>query len=900
MIMFDGTFEGTNLNDVWSLSTSGSPQWTEVFPAGSAPPARLGQSGVYDSTNSRIMMFGGGLGQNLTPCANDVWVLSNANSVSGTPTWNQLSPTGTPPPARIFHTAVYIPSSNSMIVFGGTNCSLSNPQFYNDVWVLSNANGLGGTPAWTQLSLSGGPTARQGATAVYDPASNRMIVFGGYNTIPFSDVWVLTNPNGASGTPAWAQLSPGGSIPPRDFHSAVYDSTSNRMTVFGGVNVGQLLSDTWTLAFANGTGGTPSWSQLNPSTSIPATEAQTAVYDAAGNRLIIFGGITVNGYANLTWVLSNAVTGNLPPQAVSVSPATGSGISQTFSFVFSDANGASDLTSTQVIFNASLSGVSSCYLYTVPASGAVYLANNADSGFSGPLTLGSGGTLQNSQCSINMGASSGVMSGNTYTMNLAVTFQSGFAGHKSVFGFVLQNTGGLSSGWQTLGAWTVPTGVAQPPTESVSPLSGSGVSQTFSFAFTDVNGASDLTSTQVIFNAGLSGVSGCYLYTVPSSGAVYLANNADSGFSAPLTLGVAGTLQNSQCSINMGASSGVMSGNTYTMNLAVTFQAGFTGAKGVFGYVLQTTGGLASGWQQLGTWTVPVTAQPPTESVSPLSGSGLSQTFAFAFTDVNGASDLVSTQVIFNAGLSGVSGCYLYTVPASGAVYLANNADSGFSAPLTLGVAGTLQNSQCSINMGASSGIMSGNTYTMNLAVTFQTGFAGAKGVFGYVLQTTGGLASGWQQLGTWTVPSGAQPPTESVSPLSGSGVSQTFSFAFTDVNGASDLASTQVLFNAGLNAVSACYIYTVPASGAVYLANNADSGFSAPLTLGVAGTLQNSQCSINMGASSGVMSGNTYTMNLAITFQTGFTGAKGVFGYVLQTTGGLASGWQQLGTWTP
>jgi hypothetical protein len=35
-----------------------------------------------------------------------------------------------------------------------------------------------------------------------------------------------------------------------------------------------------------------------------------------------------------------------------------------------------------------------------------------------------------------------------------------------------------------------------------------------------------------------------------------------------------------------GASSGVMSGNTYTMNLAVTFQAGFAGAKGVFGYVL--------------------------------------------------------------------------------------------------------------------------------------------------------------------------------------------------------------------------------------------------------------------------------------------------------------------------
>ena len=114
---------------------------------------------------------------------------------------------------------------------------------------------------------------------------------------------------------------------------------------------------------------------------------------------------------------------------------------------------------------------------------------------------------------------------------------------------------------------------------------------------------------------------------------------------------------------------------------------------------------------------------------------------------------------------------------------------------------------------------MSGATYTMNLAITFQAGFAGAKSAFGYALQTTGGLNSGWQQLGTWTVTSGAtQPPTESVSPLAGSGASQTFAFVFSDVNGASDLTSTQVLFNASLSVASACYIYTLPGSGAVYL----------------------------------------------------------------------------------
>ena len=668
----------------------------------------------------------------------------------------------------------------------------------------------------------------------------------------------------------------------------------------------------WAPATTLGTGATQQNSQcaLNVAASSGTVSGNTYTLNLAISFQAGFAGAkSVYSYASTasgfnsgwqqlgTWTVPSGAT---QPPTVSASPLSGNGVSQTFALVFSDVNGASDLNSTLVLFNASLSTVSGCYIYAIPRSGAVYLSNNAGIAWSAPLTLGSAGTLQNSQCAINMGASSGVMSGNTYTMNLAVTFQAGFTGAKGVFGYALQNTGGLNSGWQQLGTWTVPSGATQPPTVSASPLSGSGASQTFSFVFTDANGASDLNSTQVIFNAGLSAVSGCYLYTVPSSGAVYLANNANNGWSGPLTLASGGTLQNSQCSINMGASSGVMSGNNYTMNLAITFQAGFTGAKGVFAYVLQNTGGFSSGWQQLGTWTVPSGAPPPTESVSPLSGSGVSQTFTFVFTDVNGASDLASTQVLFNAGLSAVSACYVYTHTGSGAVYLANDADNGWSGPLTLGVAGTLQNSQCSINMGASSGVMSGNTYTMTLAITFQAGFTGAKGVFGYVLQTTGGLNSSWQTLGNWNLPGGATqpPPTVSVSPLSGSGASQTFAFVFSDVNGASELNSTQVIFNASLSGVSGCYVYTLAGSGAVYLANNANNGWSGPLTLGVAGTLQNSQCAINMGASSGVTSGNTYTMNLAVTFQAGFTGAENVYGYVLQTAGGLTSGWQTLGSW--
>ena len=204
---------------------------------------------------------------------------------------------------------------------------------------------------------------------------------------------------------------------------------------------------------------------------------------------------------------------------------------QTFTFVYSDVNGAagSDIGADGYQLDA-LSSASACYVYTTPSNNAVYLSNDAGSGWSGPFTLGSSGTLQNSQCSINVGASSGVISGNTYTLHLAITFQAAFTGTKNIYGLASQSTGGLSSGWQALGTWTVATSSQPPQAVSASPSSGSGASQTFTFVYSDVNGAADLTAAQTDINSALSSASACYVYTTPSkNNAVYLSNDAGSG-----------------------------------------------------------------------------------------------------------------------------------------------------------------------------------------------------------------------------------------------------------------------------------------------------------------------------------------------------------------------------------
>jgi hypothetical protein len=247
---------------------------------------------VYDSTNNRMIVFGGGLGFT-TPCANDVWVLTNANGNGGVPTWSQLAPTGTLPSPRIMHSAVYDPNTNSMIVYGGQNCSSTT---FSDVWVLSHANGLGGTPAWTQLSPSGGgPGARAlGPSAIYDSANNKLVVFGGSSggTV-MNDVWVLSNANGTGGTPSWAQLSISGSAPSaRAGNTAIFDPGSDRMNIFGGIDgANTLLGDSWVLLNANGLGGSPSWMQLGPFTIFPGNRAyHSAVYNGGTNKMTIFGG----------------------------------------------------------------------------------------------------------------------------------------------------------------------------------------------------------------------------------------------------------------------------------------------------------------------------------------------------------------------------------------------------------------------------------------------------------------------------------------------------------------------------------------------------------------------------------------------------------------------------------
>jgi hypothetical protein len=301
MIVFGGEQGGTAgaLNDVWSeqqvvadgQASQVTMNFVQVFPTGSAPSPRFGHSAFYDGASNRMIVFGGATTS--AACLNDLWALDDPNSAHGVPAWLSLTPSGTAPIARMNHNAVYDPATNTMIVYGGTNCAGG---YFGDVWTLSNANGSGGTPTWTQLSPSGaGPAARENASAVYDSVNNILTIYAGdAGGSGFSDVWTLTNANGQGGTPLWTQLAPTGTAPkPRTGQSAVYDSVNNRMLVFGGINAltgTGYLGDTWILTSANGLGATPTWIALHVTGTAPLRRLHSAFYNSTLNDMVVFGG----------------------------------------------------------------------------------------------------------------------------------------------------------------------------------------------------------------------------------------------------------------------------------------------------------------------------------------------------------------------------------------------------------------------------------------------------------------------------------------------------------------------------------------------------------------------------------------------------------------------------------
>ncbi len=290
-----GMIGGQVFNDAWAFDSE-YEGWRIIEPSGPVPAARIDPAAIFNAAGNEMLIFGGR--DEDYNYFNDLWSLS---LTPGSEAWTQLNPSGTLPSPRLGAKAVVDPVNNRMIMFGGTTSTSG----FDETWALDLS-----TYTWSLLEPSGTiPPARQAHCAIYDPSGHRMIIYAGSNwgAPVMNDVWSLDLTYGSE---AWQQLFPGGQQPgARTQHFGIYDQCNNDLvTGFGYDYPGYIVhyDDVWILELTSMT-----WERIIPQTTTPeARRGSCAAYDPNEHRVIIFGGNQYNSvYFNDTYELTLDMVG---------------------------------------------------------------------------------------------------------------------------------------------------------------------------------------------------------------------------------------------------------------------------------------------------------------------------------------------------------------------------------------------------------------------------------------------------------------------------------------------------------------------------------------------------------------------------------------------------------------
>src|SRR5438132_6502398 len=161
-----------------------------------------------------------------------------------------------------------------------------------------HASPMGGSD-WTNMNPGTAPSASVNMAMVYDSSADRIIVFGGYDGSPQGSdrTWAYDFESNT-----WTDLAPAVHPPAGWLDRAAYDRWAERMILFGGYDgvAGALSNQTWAFNFqAN------AWTNLQPARHPSARSRQGMAFDAQSDRTILFGGLTAEGdYSSETWAYS--------------------------------------------------------------------------------------------------------------------------------------------------------------------------------------------------------------------------------------------------------------------------------------------------------------------------------------------------------------------------------------------------------------------------------------------------------------------------------------------------------------------------------------------------------------------------------------------------------------------
>jgi hypothetical protein len=206
-------------------------------------------------------------------------------------------------------------AAGHLVSFGGQDYSTGSAQYPE---VTSTWDGH----SWTNSFLPGSPRGRYGGALAYNPATGQTVLFGGLNcndepledslTKPscpvMNDTWIW---NGSS----WQQAHPANTPPARWLQSLVYDPANDRLIMYGGMDVQRtVLNDAWAW---DGT----DWTQLDVGTDAPSY-FQHGMSISPDGTMMMFGGMASNPgrMAAETYLLGEPKPFDIPLPTRSPSP----------------------------------------------------------------------------------------------------------------------------------------------------------------------------------------------------------------------------------------------------------------------------------------------------------------------------------------------------------------------------------------------------------------------------------------------------------------------------------------------------------------------------------------------------------------------------------------------------
>jgi len=254
--------------------------------ASSGPSPRFLHAAAYDSTRNATVVFGGGGSAQLA--SSETWEWDGS-------LWLMKGVTG--PIQRVQHAMTYDTVRQRTLLFGGYD-GTSN---LGDTWEWNGAS-------WENRSYSG-PTPRDAHAMAFDVTRGQAVLFGGsVSSGAIGDTWEW---NGNS----WTLRSATGPSA-RFFHAMAYDSARGKVVLFGGTvdgTVGGMLADTW-----EWDGKT--WQQVANAGPAPRHK-HAMVYDAARDRVVMFGGQNGAVAFDDTWEWDGKMWQAMPSNGLSLRSA---------------------------------------------------------------------------------------------------------------------------------------------------------------------------------------------------------------------------------------------------------------------------------------------------------------------------------------------------------------------------------------------------------------------------------------------------------------------------------------------------------------------------------------------------------------------------------------------------